>query len=445
MRHRKKRNIINMGPKHSGGIRRVVADAWNSLRQTAFGPAGNAASSNWVFTPVPHLQPTTLDNLYDGNWLAARIIDLLPEVAFKDGMGFTPEADARYKEVGVTNRLPEGVWLRACNMARLHGGAVILAAHEKGAGDLTVPLDTDPGPVKWLDVFARSELDILTRTNADVLEPEPDSPEIFRVKKGKRAQLKFHESRAIVLQGVTPSPTCSETHLDNFWGKSVLQALYEALLRVGQRNAAVDRLMTRSSTQALELEGLLNAIAGEGKVDLDNRLDVLADGIEKTDLILLEKGEKYTPHNVSMSGLDGPVTISKEDVAGAAGYPVTVLFGTSPGGLNATGESDMRNFYAKVEAYRTVLNPQLERLAKWLTVSDTQPIRFEPVHTPTTEERNTNLTTKVAAYSQLDELVGLDPDSIMTSLRAEKLIPPTLRKDTTDDGTTTQDPAVPEG
>ncbi len=37
-------------------------------------------------------------------------------------------------------------------------------------------------------------------------------------------------------------------------------------------------------------------------------------------------------------------------VAGAADIPVTRLLGQSPGGLNSTGESDMRNFYDSISS-----------------------------------------------------------------------------------------------
>ena len=40
------------------------------------------------------------------------------------------------------------------------------------------------------------------------------------------------------------------------------------------------------------------------------------------------------------------------DVAGAAKTPVTKLFGRSPAGMNATGESDMNNYYDYIDGLR---------------------------------------------------------------------------------------------
>ena len=57
------------------------------------------------------------------------------------------------------------------------------------------------------------------------------------------------------------------------------------------------------------------------------------------------------------------------------------------------------------------------------------------MHSPTTEERNTDLAQKVAAYQALDELIGLVPASVLDALRAQKLIPRELLIDGTPDQT----------
>ena len=58
------------------------------------------------------------------------------------------------------------------------------------------------------------------------------------------------------------------------------------------------------------------------------------------------------------------------DMAGAAEIPATKLFGRSPQGLNATGESDLRNYYEMIaQLQERSLRPALEKLLPVMAIS----------------------------------------------------------------------------
>src|SRR5690606_24175510 len=61
-------------------------------------------------------------------------------------------------------------------------------------------------------------------------------------------------------------------------------------------------------------------------------------------------------------------------LASAAGMPLTRLMGMSPAGLNATGESDLANWYSVVEAYgeREIL-PALRTIIRAIALSEGLP------------------------------------------------------------------------
>ena len=82
------------------------------------------------------------------------------------------------------------------------------------------------------------------------------------------------------------------------------------------------------------------------------------------------------------------------DMAGAAEIPATKLFGRSPQGMNATGESDLRNYYDMISSLQErQLRPALERLLPvmalscWGYIPEDLEIVFEPVSTSTPLER----------------------------------------------------------
>lgn len=65
---------------------------------------------------------------------------------------------------------------------------------------------------------------------------------------------------------------------------------------------------------------------------------------------IIDKDDDFSTHQYTFSGLsDVYQQFIMPDISGAAGIPVTRLFGRSPAGLNATGESDLQNYYDKIE------------------------------------------------------------------------------------------------
>ena len=58
------------------------------------------------------------------------------------------------------------------------------------------------------------------------------------------------------------------------------------------------------------------------------------------------------------------------DIAGACEIPASRLFGRSPSGLNATGESDLKMYYEKIgQLQENYLRPALEKLLPVMEIS----------------------------------------------------------------------------
>ena len=69
--------------------------------------------------------------------------------------------------------------------------------------------------------------------------------------------------------------------------------------------------------------------------------------------MMLEKGaEEFQRVAVQFGGLADIMQKIPERIAAMGGYPVTHFMGKSPGGLNSTGESDMRIYVQGMEAER---------------------------------------------------------------------------------------------
>jgi hypothetical protein len=110
-------------------------------------------------------------------------------------------------------------------------------------------------------------------------------------------------------------------------------------------------------------------------------------------MYILNKDDDFQTHQYTFSGLNDIYESFMLDVAGAAEIPVTKLFGRSPAGFNATGESDSKNYYETIEQKQTSkLEPVLDKLLPIMFMSEFGAIPddldyiFNPIATPSDDD-----------------------------------------------------------
>jgi len=86
------------------------------------------------------------------------------------------------------------------------------------------------------------------------------------------------------------------------------------------------------------------------------------------------EGEQVENIAVNFAGVPESMDRVMMEVAAAAGMPVTLLWGRSPAGQNATGESDWQNWYEEVASYQDdVLLTPVKRLVELVMLSKQGP------------------------------------------------------------------------
>lgn len=124
-----------------------------------------------------------------------------------------------------------------------------------------------------------------------------------------------------------------------------------------------------------KLEGLIDAIA-EGKSSAIMTRMALTDSMRSSGRAVIVDADKedFTRTPTPFSGIPDLIDRTNARLAAAAGMPVTVLFGVSPAGMNATGESDIRGWYDKVKNQQQhYLKPKLRRLVYLMMLSKEGP------------------------------------------------------------------------
>jgi phage-related protein (TIGR01555 family) len=346
----------------------------DGYENTLSGLTGGRANAN-VFVAPPKLSEGQLKSLYDGNWLARRIVDALPTQALRKPLVADQEKLAPFHKVNNDNRYPGGVARHGLSMGRLCGGAVIVLGVVNSGAALEAPLPVDKdgnptnaGDVAFLEVLTRFDLDSASRYDT------PDDPtkhkrtEIWKVTKGRLKDLKIHESRMIFCEGLAKANlTDDQEDLDWPW-LSVIQPINEILGNYGISWTAVSHLIQEASIGWLKLKGLTEMLTSEDKKEVDARMTLMSTGRNVSKTVFLEagddagNGEEYGRTDVSFAGLPDLMREITLVVTGAAGIPYQVLLGDTPSGLNATGDSTMRQWYDDVEAYRGTVKPKIDRI-----------------------------------------------------------------------------------
>jgi phage-related protein (TIGR01555 family) len=85
---------------------------------------------------------------------------------------------------------------------------------------------------------------------------------------------------------------------------------------------------------------------------------------------ILDKEEDWERHQIQLAGVNDIITQQLTMVSAAASIPVTRFIGTSPRGMNATGESDLEIHYENVHSKQeTEVRPILDVLDKIIQMS----------------------------------------------------------------------------
>jgi phage-related protein (TIGR01555 family) len=264
---------------------------------------------------------------------------------------------------------------KALTWARVHGGALIYMVVDDGADDET--------PLNLASIKSFSHMLVFDRWECEITEVVVDrkserfgQPEQYRIRPDMQYGINFpsdgdgsflvHASRVIRIDGVLTSKY--RMQLNQGWADSVYTAMKTTLEDYGISWAVVPHLLQDFSQAVLKMRGLHEAlVAQEGDLVIDRMTAMdLCRSVARAIPIDAED-EDFFRAQTPMGGLPETIDRLMLRVAEAAEMPATLLFGQSPAGLNATGDSDIRFFYDQIkakqeESLRDVVDTMLEVL-----------------------------------------------------------------------------------
>jgi hypothetical protein len=139
--------------------------------------------------------------------------------------------------------------------------------------------------------------------------------------------------------------------------------------------------MSDASQAVFKIKGLLASLASpNGQATMQTRMELIdmARSVARAIVLDADHGEEFHREPTSFAGMSDILDRGMMRVSAAADVPVSLLFGRSVAGLNATGEGDYRGFYDSIESERTQdLEPVLRRLITWVLSAKDGPVSGE--------------------------------------------------------------------
>lgn len=156
----------------------------------------------------------------------------------------------------------------------------------------------------------------------------------------------------------------------NFFGLSLSQKVLDAVAHFTRNRESASKLLEKVSLVVLKTN-MENILSGSTDADLSARLSYFAQNRDFNGVAAIDKeSEDLVIFNNTLSGIVDIVRQSMEYVAAMFNEPATKLWGISPAGMNATGESDMKNHYDNIASLQEQLfRPGLEKVLQLLQLN----------------------------------------------------------------------------
>ena len=303
----------------------------------------------------------TLALEYETHRVFPKIIDSLPNEALRGGfeLGISDGEISEFIMEKYNELDCDYILTDAGINARLFGGALLVMFVDDGQG-LDMPLDPKKAHrLIELRMYPRTEAipDYGSAYSFDAKQPwKTGKPEFYDIMTDTGGQFRVHESRCLIFaNGKLKSQSMYQQY--KFWGIPEYLRLKQPLDNYSLAYDMSPKMVERSAVPIYKTN-LERIMAEDGTGAKEKKLRKIVRRLSRSlrfdRVAAIDKNEEFSYTNASFSGVKDALQAAKDDLASAARMPQTKLFGSSPGGLNATGESDAENWHSEVEAYQAL-------------------------------------------------------------------------------------------
>lgn len=336
---------------------------------------------------------TTLNSLYRNHWIVRKIVDVIPEDMCKNWIKLktqvAPEQLSKLEKVLRRTQTKARI-LEGLKWGRLYGGAAGIILLDGESAYMDEPLDYRfimPGSYKGLLILDRwsgisPELELVS----DITSPDFGLPKYYQMTLQDGRMLRVHHSRVLRFTG--NALPLWEAWAEQQWGASVVESVFDELKKRDNTSFNIANLVFLANLRIYKtgMTDLLSLGDTQLQQDFHNVMQTINWMMNNSGLTIIGKDDEFDSKQYTFTGLNDVYESFMLDIAGACEIPVTRLFGRSPAGFNATGESDLTNYYDSIEEKQEAyLAPILDKLlpvialSTWGMVPDDLDYEFNPL------------------------------------------------------------------
>lgn len=340
------------------GILGFFGDSLQNLVTRLGTMSDKATHSTFFFQPMSRIE---LSAAYRGDWVARKGIQLPAQDATREWRTWSgdPEQVRLIEETEKRLDIRRKVY-EAFIFGRLFGGgALVMGIMDQDASTplvAAVPRDS----LVFVNVLDHDHL-IARELNRNPLSPGYGEPSAYTIT-ADGIQYTLDGTRVV---RIVPNPVIDvDQDVQTRWGDSTLDAVSDAVRNVATIMAASATLVHELNIDVVKIPGFLRSV---GDADYEKRIidrfRIATQGKSVANTLLLDEKDEWERIATSMTGIPDIIESYLMIVSGAFDIPATRMLGQSPKGMNATGESDLENYYEAVASnQRTFLQPALRPL-----------------------------------------------------------------------------------
>lgn len=348
-----------------------------------------------------------LDELYAGDDMIARVVDLPPQEMTREWIDIAAGEDGEAAKE-MTQRLDDldlqAKTEDALRWARLHGGALMILGIDDGQAPDKPLRDDQVRRLQWVNVVDRWEVVVAKRYD-DRHGPKYGQPELYEIRQQSEGggvvapdeRALVHESRVIRFDGVKTPRRRMATNMG--WCDSIVTRVYEIVRDFSAGYAGAASTLHDFSVAVMKIQDLARMLATDQEDVILKRLALMAQARSIARAVFADaEKEDFAYATRTLAGMPDTLDRLAMRLSAGTGIPVTLLMGQSPAGLQATGASDIRLWYDLIKSQQeSYLRPRLGRIIELLWRSADGPtggqepenwsIKFRPLWQPTEKEQ----------------------------------------------------------
>jgi hypothetical protein len=305
--------------------------------------------------------------MYADTAIARKIVDIIPGDMTREWRTFEdtsmqPEQIKKYEKEETRLQVAKKV-RHALAMARLYGGAMLIPILKSEENeDLSQPLDISK--IKKGDLLGFTVVEAEFCNASKTITQDPLSinylmPEFYHLAGTNSSSV--HHSRMIRFEGL-PLPR-REFQINRYWSQSVLENVYNELTNATLVSDSIAALMHELNLDIINIKGLSNALAAGQEAKIQQRFETYTTVKSMFHMAILDEEETFSNRPAPATGISDMIDKFYGLLAAVTDIPATRFLGNAPGGLNATGESDLRNYYDNIkDKQESQMGPQMRIL-----------------------------------------------------------------------------------